>query len=634
MSRLLLIELNNGVPSRNERLMYLPFVKGLARELLIPCSWLRVGTSFTFVEGRNELGHFFRLFPETRLPAEDLLALLERMRSFQPSHVLVAGQAPPGFVDALHEAAPELAVAEIPPPHLPYFEAEPGAGDSEGLEDDGPCADSHAERFVGRSSWLLTWLGRGGERPREEFLVSAAAPHYGFENANAAAEKIQPFLSLVSGTPCVNRRRIAGNPVFDEIADPEAPEYGCSFCRGDQPRVSSGELSGIEVVEAQLDAFLATSPIDRSLPLEVDVYDIGNFHSVDAFFDMALGKALPAATFRFSPRVAELLAAGPRLLSVLPRLEERGWRVVLHAVGVENFSEAELHRFNKPEPPARVDRAVALLKELQRRFPETFRGSEERGSAFGQLSFILFTPWTTLCDLRQNLERGKALGFDENGAWLLKALVFHSGRPITRLAKSEEGVVVESYEDVAMELAISGMGSAYYHYDVIPWRFRDRAVADFFACFVRIAAAWAGSEMTERVLGDDEAYRFARDTIEDISREGLSLHSVAMALLTRLEANPETRLCREDVAHALGADERRKKKGATPGRDDATKETPEGDRDRPSEPESASAAPRSASEEEAPKPHDGPGSLRFAARSRSGDGGELCFHIAGREEGA
>ena len=598
MCRLLLIELNNGVPSRNERLMYLPFVRGLAQKLSIPSMWLRAGTSFSFREGRNELGCSFRLLPETRLPPPDLEALVERLREFGPSHVLVAGQTPPGFLDVMREAAPSASVAETPPPHRPYFEGGPGgAPQTRGTEDERPCADSEIERFVGRCAWLMSWLGVGDSRGREEFLVSFGRPNYGYANVYEAAERIVPFLSLVSGTPCVNRRTIAGNPLFDGVTDPEAPEYGCSFCKGDQPRMSARTASSVEVVEAQLDAFLETSPADRELPLEVDVYDIGLFHGVDRFFDMALARELPAPTFRFSPRVAELLAAEARLRAVLPRLEERGWKIVLHAVGVENFSEAELHRLNKPESPARVERAVALLKDLQRSFPGTFRGSEERGSSFGQLSFILFTPWTSLADLRQNLEQGKALGFDENGAWLLKALVFHEGRPLTRLAMAENGVVTDRYDDIAMEYAITGMGSAYYHYDVRPWRFQHPAVADLFGWLARVCAAWEGGEASEQILGGDEAYRFVRDTVIEAGRQGLSLHAVAMSLLTRLEQHPGAPLSREDVTEALGANK------APPPLDGET------------------------CDDEVCE-DDSNGTVLVVARRRDGSGGEQRFHIA------
>ena len=613
MCRLLLIELNNGVSSRNERLMYLPFVRGMAEKLLIPSLWLRVGTSFRFKEGRNELGCFFRLLPETLLPSPDLETLVERLRSFGPSHVLVAGQTPPGFLEVLREAAPSATVAETPPPHRPYFEPDAGAGAATTPEVFKPCADSELERFVGRCAWLLSWLGRADAPGREEFLVSFAPPDYGYVNVNAAAERIAPFLSLVSGTPCVNRRTIAANPLFDGVTEPELAEYGCSFCKGDQPRVSARQVSSVEVVEAQLDAFLATSPVGRDLPLEVDVYDIGLFHGVDRFFDMALSKKLPVTTFRFSPRVAELLAAESKLFAVLPRLQRRGFKVVLHAVGVENFSDVELHRFNKPESPARVDRAVALLKSLQERFPGTFRGSEERGSSFGQLSFILFSPWTTLGDLRENLERGKALGFDENGAWLLKALVFHEGRPLTRLAMTQDGVAAERYDDIAMEYAITGMGSAYYHYDVRPWRFQDRAVADLFGWLARVCAAWEGSDSAEQILGEDEGYRFARETVCEAGRQGLSLHAVAMSLLARLEEQPGRPLSCEDVAEALGANKSKESDSGETGQElDAPAPEPEAD-----------------PEEEAEG--GGRGTMLFAARRRDGSGAEQCFHMASHE---
>ena len=81
----------------------------------------------------------------------------------------------------------------------------------------------------------------------------------------------------------------------------------------------------------------------------------------------------------------------------------------VYACGVESFAEDDLVRFNKGTTPLDSLRAVNVLHDLASKYPGRFW--------FTGLSFILFTPWTTVENLLLNVGLCRLLGLPSRTGW-------------------------------------------------------------------------------------------------------------------------------------------------------------------------------------------------------------------------
>lgn len=156
------------------------------------------------------------------------------------------------------------------------------------------------------------------------------------------------------------------------------------------------------------------------------------------------------------------------------------------SMGVENFSERENARFNKRISLEQVDELLALTKKWGSAYPGVFRPFKA-GHAPVELGFILFTPWTTLADVRVNLEAAAARGFPVRGYWLYSILLIEPATPILRLAEEEGGVLTGEFPDPGQYYGLFKNEGELE--EVRPWRFKDPDVAEYFALLVRICAA-------------------------------------------------------------------------------------------------------------------------------------------------
>ena len=139
-----------------------------------------------------------------------------------------------------------------------------------------------------------------------------------------------------------------------------------------------------------------------------------------------------------SSRVDEFLRFQDVLEAALPIFERSGNQVHLWNIGLENLSPVENERFNKGVDPATVFVCANKIKSLQERFPKAFR--------FFGFGFILFTPWTTLEDLRINIEGFRRLAVGATTFFLGTAMELLPGLAITQLALLD-GLVTEAFED-------------------------------------------------------------------------------------------------------------------------------------------------------------------------------------------
>jgi hypothetical protein len=164
--------------------------------------------------------------------------------------------------------------------------------------------------------------------------------------------------------------------------------------------------------------------------------------------------------FFVTSRLGSLLPLEAVLRRALDGFARSNHSLHLWSIGVENLSEEENQRFNKGLTPQTVERGVRLVHKLAEDSPGTF--------GFSGFGFILFTPWSTLDDLRQNARGFRNLGFTDMSRYLWTALQLLPGQPITRLATTH-GLVVEDMEDLRAD---SGCITSWDDVE-IPWRFRD-----------------------------------------------------------------------------------------------------------------------------------------------------------------
>jgi hypothetical protein len=202
-------------------------------------------------------------------------------------------------------------------------------------------------------------------------------------------------------------------------------------------------------------------------------------------------------------------------------------------MGVENFSESENERLNKGITLAQVDEFLALAQRWEDAYPGVFMPFKA-GQDQIELGFILFTPWTTLTDVRINLECATARHFCATGYWLYSTLDIQEMEPMYRLAEQAGDLLVERFPDRGQFYGVFLNETEVGH--LVPWRFRDSKVADYFAMLVRVCAAEREGADTVFFREDPEsplverAYRDAKRRVKTTPLE------VARLLLDVMEA--------------------------------------------------------------------------------------------------
>lgn len=509
--RLLLVEFFPGALRRNERSLLFPFLKGLAQARGVETLWLRYGGGVAHLV--DACG---RRAPAARLPEEDLRSLSRRLERFGPTHVASSHALDPEAAALLASRVPRAKQLVMPLPGALPPEADPSG-------DPGHCG------------WFLDWLGVPDPAAAGRPIVEAAVPDYRAAPANKAARTGNSHLTLAGGTLCANRRTLEGNPHFARL--PGLEHRGCSFCTSAlKPSLSSPGADPLPLIELQFREILKARGAGGGRKRRYEFFDIHAFWRFDEVFDLILRLKVPPAVFLFNPRIDDVLRLRSRIERVLPALARAGHEVLMLSMGAENFSERENERFNKGISLAQVDEFLALTKEWERAYPGVFRPFKA-GGGFAELGFILFTPWTTLEDLRLNLTRAADRRFPARGYWLYSTLLLKADTPILRLAEAEGGIVAERFPDPGQAYGLfKNEGETG---DLAAWRFRDAKTADFFAMLVRICAADRDGPGCPFFRGDP-AFALAAELLGEANLRGPTMPlEIGLRLLDLLEAARE-----------------------------------------------------------------------------------------------
>ncbi len=304
------------------------------------------------------------------------------------------------------------------------------------------------------------------------------------------------------------------SPAFEGV-DLQGPlrRLGCTFCEmgGDYRRLAVPDYLGF--LRHQIRYYAERAP-----GAEVLLGDEAGADILGALLDRLVDGDVPPARILVKARADGLLARADRFRRSLTRARAAGHSVVLFLVGLENFSAAELLRFNKGITSADLDRCLELLGSLEAEFGDAF--SLRRYTGHG---FVLWTPWTTLEDLEQNLA-----GFDRHDLRTLSSkapfsrLRLHPWAPLHRLAERDGLLDPEGRTGLRHHLG--------YATDEVPWRFADPAAALVYELLS------AGIE----AQGEATAFELLADAVVAV-RELESLPPDAFALAAAFAARVPTR---------------------------------------------------------------------------------------------
>jgi hypothetical protein len=207
----------------------------------------------------------------------------------------------------------------------------------------------------------------------------------------------------------------------------------------------------------QLEALAVHGPYERLV-----VQDEYIFRDLDVLVDAVLKHAAPGIDLMVRARVDYLESCRDVLLSALEKLRGFG-TITPYLIGFENFSDAELTRYNKGQSAADGLRAARELERLADAH-DNFRVSPSQG-------FILFGPWTTLEDLEINLVALREASFSRfRGSITQSKLRLNPDAALIARARAD-GLLLEGYDEAHQDNA-AGTG----YQAEIPYRFAHPAV--------------------------------------------------------------------------------------------------------------------------------------------------------------
>lgn len=449
--RVLLVECVNADQHPGRVAVLYPFLSGFLARQAIPTRWVRFGIATTnpLVHARDEL----------TLSEAELELLLGVAREHRPTAIVLT--------DRLAEAQEASLIAACPGARL------------HALRDGTPA-------FSGLPAF------RGVRELEDPDFV----PLFDWQPGNAAAlAKEIDNLYLSTEETCGYRALVAANPLFSGLDDERVRDRrGCAFCSNwIDPRGETRAIPTEWVLRQVRAAARRVSPdgapggfllarVEAASVLEATagaMTEVGLAGRTQLLVAVRADQADALASF-----VRAWYAAHPESPLV----------VGVYACGIESFVDDELARFNKGLTPSDGLNALATFRALAAELPGRFW--------YSGLTFILFTPWTTLEDLRHNVSLLVSLAFVEARNVFESRLRLHPRLAITALAE-RDGLLVDDEPDPVLI-----MNRRKLFEGELAWRFADPRVRPVCQLALRfdLCDEVASDELTvkvRRVLGDE-----------------------------------------------------------------------------------------------------------------------------------
>ena len=268
-------------------------------------------------------------------------------------------------------------------------------------------------------------------------------------------------LSIDGNAGCPYQADARANPRYAGVAIPDGIGRGCAFCTTGNHYEARPQAETIAAVLEQLTYARREAPTLTRLVLR----DQNPFGYLAELLEQCAATGVGGFTLLLQTRADWLLAGERRLQRALDAAARAGITITPFLVGIESFSQDELDRLNKG---VTVAQNLALLAALRR-----WDAHPAFDLAHASFGFILFTPWTTLADLRAAYDGIVATELDRLRGRLLTARV--------RLYPDTALYYLAAHDGLLADDGASLQPERFGYFPDRAWRFRDPVVARFAA---------------------------------------------------------------------------------------------------------------------------------------------------------
>ena len=290
--------------------------------------------------------------------------------------------------------------------------------------------------------------------------------------------------SVVGNEGCPFQLDARDNPLYAGTEIPTGYGRGCAFCTTGNHYVGRPNEETAAAVLEQIRYVRAHAPELDLLVLK----DQNPFGYLTEVVERCAQEGLSGFTLLLETRAEWFLRNAARFDRALAVAASIDIRLAPFLVGIENFSQAELDRFNKGTTVAANVEFIETLWRWKEQYGDAFCLDH---TAFG---FILFTPWTTLADLEANLAAIERTRFDRlRGSVLLSRVRLYPDTALYYLAE-RDGLLADAFDSEA-----DNASRRYGYYPSRPWRHAHAEVAHFAAL---------ATELSERNHSRDMVHLF------------------------------------------------------------------------------------------------------------------------------
>lgn len=278
--------------------------------------------------------------------------------------------------------------------------------------------------------------------------------------------------SVVGNNGCPYQNDARENPLYAGTQIPAQFGRGCAFCTtGNQYEGRPNPETAASVLE-QIRYVRANAPELQLLVLK----DQNPFGYLTEVVERCEAERLSDFTLLLETRAEWFLRNAKRFDRALAVAGQINVRIAPFLVGIENFSQPELDRFNKG---ITVATNIEFLESLWRWKDEYGDALDLSHAAFG---FILFSPWTTLQDLEANLQGIRRTRFDQlRGSILLARARLYPDTALYYLAE-RDGLLADDFASES-----DNASRRYGYYPSRPWRHVHADVAHFAVLATEVA---------------------------------------------------------------------------------------------------------------------------------------------------
>lgn len=313
--------------------------------------------------------------------------------------------------------------------------------------------------------------------------------------------------SIVGNEGCPFQLDARANPIYAGIDIPARYGRGCAFCTTGNHYEGRPNAETAESVLEQIRYVRAQAPEYELLVLK----DQNPFGYLTEVIERCEAEGLSGFALLLETRAEWFLRNAQRFDRALAIARRIGVRLAPFLVGIENFSQPELDRFNKGTTVAANIEFLDTLWAWKERYGEAL---DLGHTAFG---FILFSPWTTLDDLAANYDAIRRTNFDRlRGSVLLARARLYPDTALYYLAE-RDGLLAEEFESDADDAS-----RRYGYYPSRPWRHLHPEVAHFAALATRLAERNQSRDMVALFGALLEAFRATGDEWRRVTVESLA----------------------------------------------------------------------------------------------------------------